>query len=73
MDDEKLFATRIAGTPAATATPGISATDLTFADAPLIMLLLGIGVFALLLAAAVLLFWIVYGRKSDSLNDDEEN
>ncbi len=73
VDTETLFETRIAGTPAATPTSGTATNENTIADTPLIMLLLGIGVFALLLAAAVLLFWIAYSRKSDSLSDDEEN
>lgn len=67
------FETRIAGEQQATPTVTVQGNDSFFSGTRLIMVLLGIGAFALLLAAAVLLFWFVYGRGKEQLNVEDEN
>jgi hypothetical protein len=70
-DVDAQYQTRVAvGVPA---TPQASSAPLGLSDQQLIIVLLGIGAFALLLAAAVLLFWFVYGRKREDINLEEEN
>lgn len=73
IDSNAQFETRIAGSPAATPTAVAANDDALFAGDALIMVLLGIGVIALLLAGAVLIFWIAYSRKRENPNADEEN
>jgi hypothetical protein len=66
LDADAQFETRVAGTPAATATAAAQSNDRAIAGVPLMMILLGIGIIALLLAVAVLLFWFVYSRNRET-------
>ena len=66
LDADAQFETRVAGTPVATPTAAVQSNNRTIAGMPLIMVLLGIGIIALLLAMAVLLFWFAYNRNSDA-------
>jgi hypothetical protein len=72
VDVEAQYQTRVAAavtaTPAAAQVAGGSLPSRT-----LIIVLLGTGAFALLLAVAVLLFWFAYGRKREISNADDEN
>lgn len=72
LDTNAQFETRVAGMQEATPAVTTQENNPPFLGTPLIMVLLGIGIFALLLAVAVLLFWFVYNRKSENLNVDEE-
>jgi hypothetical protein len=60
------FETRVAGTPAATPTAVVQSDRRVIGDVSLMMILLGIGVIALLLAVAVLLFWFAYSRNRET-------
>lgn len=61
-DDNAEFATRIAATPILTSsTEDVSGESATNSNT-VIIVLLGIGIFALLLGLAVLVFWLAYGR-----------
>ena len=73
IDADAKYETRVAGMQAATPTAVPQGRDRFFTGTPLIMVLLGIGVFALLLAAAVLLFWFANSRDRETLNADEDN
>ena len=66
IDADSQFETRVAGTPVATPTTAVQSSSRTIAGIPLIIVLLGIGTIALLLATAVLLFWFAYSRSSDN-------
>ena len=66
LDVDAQFETRVAGTPAATPTAAVQSNSREIAGIPLIMVLLGIGIFALLLAVAVLLFWFAYSRNRET-------
>ncbi len=65
LDPEAHMATRIASTPAAPAAP-VPNTDRSFAGIPLMIILLAIGLIALLLAVAVLLFWFAYNQNNET-------
>jgi len=62
LDSNAQFETRIAGTPVATPTALPQSNSPTIAGIPLMMVLLAIGIIALLLAVAVLIFWFAYTR-----------
>lgn len=66
IDADAQFETRVAATPAATPTAVAQGNGRTIAGMPLMMVLLGIGIIALLLAVAVLLFWFVYSRNRET-------
>jgi LysM repeat protein len=66
VDADAQFETRVAGTPATTPTADVQSNDRAIAGVPLMMILLGIGIIALLLAVAVLLFWFVYSRNKET-------
>ena len=66
LDADALFETRVAGTPSATPTAVAQGNGRTIAGIPLMMVLLGIGIIALLLAVAVLLFWFAYSRNKNT-------
>jgi len=66
IDADSQFETRVAGTPVATPTTAVQSSSRTIAGIPLIIVLLGIGTIALLLATAVLLFWFAYSRNSEN-------
>ncbi|MDX1415670.1 MAG: LysM domain-containing protein [Candidatus Promineifilaceae bacterium] len=64
-DNDAEFATRIAPTPSVTP-PATDAREGTpFGGDPLIIVLLGIGIIALLLGIAVLVFWFAYDRNKN--------
>jgi hypothetical protein len=63
-DSNAQFATRIAGTPVPQ--PAVEEGGAALSTSPLIIVLLGIGLIALLLGVAVLLFWFAYGRNEKS-------
>ena len=73
IDADAQYETRIAGIQEATPMAAPQGRDRIFAGTPLIMVLLGIGFFALLLAAAVLLFWLANSRNRETLNAGEDN
>lgn len=56
------FETRVAIQPSATPTAAPQGNGRIIGGDPLMMILLGIGIIALLLAVAVLLFWFAYSR-----------
>lgn len=60
------FATRIAATPEIDQKPVEEGGDSPFKKNQLIIVLLGIGVIALLLSMAVLVFWFAFGRNENS-------
>lgn len=64
-DDDVQFATRIASTPA-TPQPEPPKEGFSLKMDPVIIVLLGIGLIALLLGAAVLVFWFAYSRNEKS-------
>ncbi len=66
LDAAAQFETRVAGTPAVTPTAPALSNDRTIAGVPLMMVLLGIGIIALILAVAVLLFWFAYNRNRET-------
>jgi len=66
IDADAQFETRVAATPAATPTAVAQGNGRTIAGMPLMMVLLGIGIIALLMAAAVLLLWFVYSRNRET-------
>jgi hypothetical protein len=66
------FETRIAGTPPATATPPSSTGEGLLTGRSLIIVLLVIGIIALLLAVAVLIFWFANSRNSENKSAGEE-
>jgi len=66
LDVDAQFETRMAGTPVATPTAVVQGNDRLIAGIPLMIILLGMGIIALLLAMAVLLFWFVYSRKRET-------
>ncbi len=66
LDLEAQLATSTIETPAAAAVEVAQHNDRTIAGIPLMIVLLGIGIFALLLAVAVLLFWFAYKRHSET-------
>ncbi len=59
---DKQFETRIAGMSEATPTAVAKSNRRAVAGRPLIMVLLGIGIIALLLSVGVLIFWFVYSH-----------
>ena len=65
LDPNAEFATRIADTPIVPQ-PVSEAGESVFNSNLLIIVLLGVGIFALLLGAAVLLFWFAYSRNEKS-------
>lgn len=66
LDVDAQFETRIAGTPAATPTAAAQNNGRLIDNVSLMMVLLGIGIIALLLAVAVLLFWFAYSRNRET-------
>lgn len=66
LDLEAQLATRAIETPPAAAAEVVQHSDRSIAGIPLMIVLLGIGIFALLLAVAVLLFWFAYKRHSET-------
>jgi len=63
--DEQLE-TRVAGMPEAVSTDVVQSNGRAVADTPLIMVLLGIGIIALLLGVGVLIFWFAYSHYSNN-------
>ena len=66
LDADAQFETRVVSTSAATPTAVAQSNGRAIANVPLMMVLLGIGIIALLLAVAVLLFWFVYSRNRET-------
>jgi hypothetical protein len=59
---DEQFETRVAGMSQGTPTVAVQSNREAVADSPLIMVLLGIGIIALLLGVGVLIFWFAYSH-----------